>query len=224
MRISEIFYSIQGEGTYTGLPMVFVRFQGCPLRCTWCDSKYTWEFKGGEELPLDAVLARVAEYPTKHICITGGEPLAHLPDFLALAKGLKKRGYWIEVETAGAHRLPMEDSVHPSTGSGRTVPAIDSWVMDIKCPGSGMEQHNKYAEVSRLREEDQLKFVVADRADFDFALRVLGEHKPRCHVLFSPVWDAVDLAALAEWVKNETPQARLSLQVHKVIWGEKRGV
>ncbi len=212
MRISEVFYSIQGEGVYAGLPMAFIRFQGCPFRCRWCDSAYTWDFKGGEELTLAAVLERVATWPARHVCITGGEPLAHLRDLLALARALKDRGYWMEVETAGGHPLPQDAP-------------IDCWVMDIKCPGSGMERFNRYGELAGLRPQDQLKFVVADRRDFDFSLEVLARHRPRCHVLFSPVWGELEPAALAEWVKAEAPHARLSLQVHKVIWDpNRRGV
>ncbi len=212
MRISELFYSVQGEGAYAGLPMAFVRFQGCPFQCRWCDSEYTWDFQGGVDMTLGDLMARLEDWPAKHVCITGGEPLAHARDFRALAQALHERGYWIEVETAGGHRLPW------------TVP-VDSWVMDIKCPGSGMERFNKYSQVSRLRPQDQLKFVTADRRDFDFAVAVLREHRPRCHVLFSPVWGEIEVSLLAEWVKRETPEARVSLQVHKFIWEPtRRGV
>lgn len=211
MRISEIFYSIQGEGVFTGVPMVFVRLQGCPFRCVWCDSVHTWDNKDGVEMSLEAVMEKVATFPTKHVCITGGEPLAQPREFKSLANALKKQGYWTEVETSGGYELPMDAP-------------IDSWVMDIKCPGSTMERYNKYGEVSRLREQDQLKFIVADRKDFDFALGVLEKHKPVCHVLFGPSWDQIDPSQLAEWVKNEAPKARLSIQVHKVLWGNKRGV
>lgn len=212
MRISEIFYSIQGEGVYAGVPMIFIRFQGCPLRCRWCDSQYTWDFEGGSEMSLDKVLSTVATWPAKHVCVTGGEPLAHIRDFKALTVALKERGYWIEVETAGAHRLPQELGV-------------DSWVMDIKCPGSEMERFNKYDQLALLRPQDQLKFVLANRQDFDFAIGVLKDWQPQGHILFSPVWGEMDLQALTEWVKAEAPQGRLSLQVHKVVWEpNRRGV
>jgi 7-carboxy-7-deazaguanine synthase len=212
MRISEIFYSIQGEGLYTGLPMVFVRLQGCPFRCTWCDSVYTWDPKSGEEMTLHAVMGAVAKWPAKHVCITGGEPLAQPRDFMALAKALKAKDYWIEVETSGGYEIPM-------------AAPIDSWVMDIKCPGSGMERYNKYAELARLREQDQVKFVVTGRRDFDFALDVLKRHETKAAVLFSPAWDQVNPADLAEWVKADAPRSRLSLQIHKVIWApNRRGV
>ena len=212
MRISEVFYSVQGEGAYAGLPMVFVRLQGCPFRCRWCDSEYTLDFGAGTEIALAETLDAVARWPSKRVCITGGEPLAHLRDFNALALALKERGYWIEVETAGGHRLPMD------------IP-IDCWVMDIKCPGSEMERFNKYGELSRLRPQDQLKFVTADRRDFDFALGVLKKYKPQCHLLFAPVWGELAPATLAEWLKTEAPDARLSVQIHKVIWEpDRRGV
>ena len=163
-------------------------------------------------MSLEEVMEHLGKYPSKMVCVTGGEPLAHLPDFKVLAEALKQGGYWIEVETSGGYRLAWESPV-------------DSWVMDMKCPASGMEQFNKYEEVPRLRPQDQLKFVVADRQDFQFALDVLTRHAPGCAILFSPVYGQLDLAVLAEWVKREAPQARLSMQIHKYIWDpNRRGV
>ena len=212
MRISEIFYSLQGEGILTGVPMVFIRLQGCPFRCRWCDSQYTWDNQGGTEMALDEVMAQVDRWPAKHVCITGGEPLAHPRDFEALVLALKQRGRWIEVETSGGYPLRWD------------LP-VDSWVMDIKCPGSEMERFNNYGELAAIRPQDQLKFVVTDRKDFDFAMRVLAHWSPKGHILFSPVWGEVSLQDIAQWVKNETPEARLSIQLHKVIWEpNRRGV
>ncbi len=212
MRISEVFYSLQGEGAWAGCPMVFVRLQGCPFRCRWCDSAYTLDFEGGDEMALPDVLRKVAEYRCKMVCITGGEPLARPRDFEALVTALKAGGYWMEVETSGGYKLPWQ------------LP-IDSWVMDMKCPASGMERFNKYEEIPSLRSQDQLKFVVAGREDFDFALSVVEKHKPACQVLFTPAWGELPPATLAEWVKAESPAARVSLQLHKYIWEpNKRGV
>lgn len=212
MKISEIFYSVQGEGVWAGVPMAFIRLQGCPFQCLWCDSRYTWDPKGGVDLEVEDVLGRIAAFPTKHVCITGGEPLAQPRALRVLANELHAQGYWIEVETSGGYPIPWDAPV-------------DSWVMDVKCPGSGMERFNRYEGLSRMRPQDQLKLVVADRADFDFAAAILARYQPKCHVLFSPVWGEVDLAALTEWIKAEAPQARLSLQIHKVIWEPtRRGV
>ncbi len=212
MRISEIFYSIQGEGLFTGVPMIFIRLQGCPYRCTWCDSAYTWDAAAGQRQSLEQVLGVVAQWPATHVCITGGEPLAQPKDFLALAHALKHRGYWIEVETAGGIAIPREAP-------------IDSWVVVVKCPGSSMERIIQLETLALLRPADQVKFVVASRADFDFALAVLRRHPTSAQTLFTPAWDRLAPEALVEWVKAEAPQARLSLQAHKYIWGPaRRGV
>ena len=191
--------------------MAFVRLQGCPFRCTWCDSAYTWDNEGGKEMSLLEILTELGKWPTRKACITGGEPLAHPRDLRALAHALNERDYWIEVETAGGHRLPFD------------LP-IDCWVMDVKCPESGMEEVNKYDQLGQLRAQDQLKFVVANRRDFDFALDVLEKHPTKSQVLFSPVW-GLEYAEIAEWVKDEAPLGRLSLQLHKFIWEpNRRGV
>ncbi len=205
MKISEIFYSVQGEGSWVGYPMAFIRFQGCPFRCRWCDSEYTLDFHQGEETPLEEVMRRVEAFGVKRACITGGEPLAHLRDFKTLVLALKELGYWLEVETSGGYRLPWDSPV-------------DCWVMDIKCPASDMEKYNKYEELPRLRPQDQLKFVVVDRADFEFSLDVLRRYRPKCQVLFSPAFGELQPDVLADWVKRDAPEARLSLQLHKYIW------
>ena len=247
IRVSEIFWSLQGEGVYTGVPMAFVRFAFCPWRCAWCDSVFTWGCSpnslGGlpdlDEEKIDAALAgaasnqtltvgevveQVREYDCEWVCITGGEPLAQPSGFRSLVKELSGLGYMLEVETSGLNPLPRDE----------TFELIKSWVVDVKTPSSGMSRYAKTAELSRLRPSDQMKFVVRDRDDLDFAKEVCAtlplKHKgPSCTVLISPVVDTPfwegqgDLAEIAEAVKREFPFGRLSLQMHKQVWGEGRG-
>lgn len=204
MRVTEIFFSVQGEGTRAGRPCTFVRFTGCDLRCGYCDTAYA--FHGGEELDRAAILARVAAFPTRLVCLTGGEPVLQkeLPE---LSRELLERGYEVTLETHGQRPLG-----HLPDGVVRIV--------DVKTPGSG-EVTTDFGYLAALRPVDEVKFVICSRDDFDWSLDVIRRHglEGRAHLLFSPVWGRVEPRALVEWLLASGVDARLSLQLHKVVWG-----
>jgi 7-carboxy-7-deazaguanine synthase len=204
MRITEIFYSIQGESSFAGQPCVFVRLTGCPLRCTWCDSEYT--FYGGSDIPLDDVLAKVRSYGCRLVEVTGGEPL-HQPDAFALIERLCDEGYEVLVETSGAI------DISPVDRRARVI-------MDAKCPGSGMMDRMDWKNLDRLARKDEVKFVLKDRADYEFAREIVRRHDlaGRCTVLFGPVFGELDPRQLAEWVLADKLPVRFQLQLHKFIW------
>jgi 7-carboxy-7-deazaguanine synthase len=208
LKITEIFRSIQGESDSAGWPSVFVRLTGCPLRCSWCDTAYA--FHGGEWLELADIVARVAELGTSHVCVTGGEPLAQkrCPDLL---RALCERGLRVSLETSGA--LPV-DGVDP-----RVIK-----VLDLKAPASGESGRNRWANLGHLQPHDQIKFVIADRADFDWARTAIETHDlTRWDVLLSPVWETLPPGQLADWLLESRLEARLQLQMHKVLWGDQPG-
>jgi len=208
LKITEIFRSIQGESDSAGWPTVFVRLTGCPLRCVWCDTAYA--FHGGEWMDVDAIVARVAELATRRVCVTGGEPLAQ-KRCLALLEALCDAGHRVSLETSGA--LPV-DGVDP-----RVVK-----VLDLKAPASGESAGNRWENLDHLQAHDQIKFVVADRNDFDWAVEHLREHDlARWDVLFSPVWETLAPGELAEWLLASGLEARMQLQMHKVLWGDQPG-
>jgi 7-carboxy-7-deazaguanine synthase len=213
MRITEIFHSIQGESSYAGLPCVFVRLTWCNLRCVWCDSEYT--FTGGVEMSVDQVLEKVRGYGCKLVEVTGGEPLVQKRECCELVKRLCDQDYTVLVETGG------------SLDAGALDPRAIK-ILDVKCPGSGEAGHNFWANLEHLNPRDEIKFVIKDRADFDFALDVikkyqLDDREPR--LLFSPVWGTVDLQDLAAWIIQTGLPGRMQLQLHKYIWGpDKQGV
>ena len=208
MRVTEIFHSIQGESSHMGRPCVFVRLTGCNLRCRWCDSEYT--FTGGEKTSLDDVMDRVRSYGCKLVEITGGEPLAQAEAF-ELIHRLAEEGFEVLIETSGSIDIAPVD---------RRAKII----LDVKCPGSGEAAKNRWENLGQLRPHDEVKFVIADRADYDFAKRVVEERKLE-NVLFSPVWGELDMKTLAEWMLADRVTARLQTQLHKHIWGaEARGV
>src|SRR5690242_11037043 len=209
LRISEIFHSIQGEADAVGWPTVFVRLTGCPLRCVWCDTAYA--FEGGGWRTFDEILAEVGGYGAQHVCVTGGEPLAQ-KRCLDLLTRLCDGGYEVSLETSGALDISQVDSrVHR--------------VVDMKAPGSGESARNLMGNLEHLTARDQLKFVLADRADYDWAVAMLREHDldARCMVLFSPVYGKLAPGTLAEWILEDRLPVRLQIQLHKVLWGEEPG-
>lgn len=209
LRVSEIFHSLQGESTRVGLPTVFIRLTGCPLRCTWCDTTYA--FAGGDTLTLATILDRVAAFDCRMVCVTGGEPLAQ-SNCLMLLSALCDAGYSVSLETSGALDIAAVD------------PRV-ARIIDIKAPDSGESAKNRWENLATLRPADELKFVLASRTDYDWAKSVLaGRHlTEKCPVLFSPVWDSLPAAQLAEWILQDRLPVRFQLQLHKVLWGTERG-
>ena len=211
MRITEIFHSIQGESSYAGKPCVFVRLTGCPLRCTWCDTAYA--FYGGTDMTLDAVRSKVRAYDCRLVEVTGGEPL-HQPGAFVLIEQLCEEGYDVLIETSGAIDItPVDRRAHV--------------ILDVKCPGSGMTDRMDWTNLSRLTAKDETKFVIKDRADYDWACSILTQYElpQRCPVLFSPVFGELDPRQLAEWVLADKLPVRYQLQLHKYIWtSDMRGV
>ena len=212
MTINEIFYSIQGESTYAGKPCVFVRLTGCDLRCTWCDTTYS--FHEGRKMSVDDVLQEVDRYGSPLVEVTGGEPLLQ-PDVYPLMERLLESGRTVLLETGG--------QVDVSRVPGSVVK-----VMDVKCPGSGESAKNEWSNLERLGSRDQVKFVIKDRADYEFSRDIVARHTldRRCDaVLFSPVHGVLDPADLSAWVLEDRLPVRVQLQIHKHIWGpEVRGV
>jgi 7-carboxy-7-deazaguanine synthase len=211
MRVTEIFHSIQGESSHVGQPCVFVRLTGCPLRCTWCDTDYA--FYGGQERSIDEVLALVHDYGCPLVEVTGGEPLVQ-PDCFPFITGLCDAGYRVLLETSGAVDIaPVDPRAHV--------------ILDVKCPGSGMTDRMHWPNLSRLAAKDEAKFVLADRADYDWAKEILAQYgiAVRCPVLFSPVFGSLGARELAEWILADKLPVRFQIQLHKYIWApDMRGV
>ena len=209
LRVTEIFHSIQGESTLAGLPTVFVRLTGCPLRCHYCDTAYA--FHGGQHMPLQDILKRVRGYPARHVTVTGGEPLAQ-PTCTKLLRELCDNGYKVSLETGGSLDISPVDA--------RVVR-----VLDIKTPGSGEVTSNLLANLERLRSTDQVKFVICHRQDYEWTCERLEQWRlqDRCELLFSPSHGALQPAELADWILQDGLQVRLQLQLHKQIWGDVPG-
>lgn len=210
LRITEIFYSLQGETRTVGLPTAFVRLTGCPLRCAYCDTEYA--FHGGEKWPLETVLDKVASYRPRYVTVTGGEPLAQ-PNCWLLLEALCDAGYEVSLETSGAIAM---DGVDP-----RVIK-----VMDIKTPSSGEMARNRFENVDYLSAADQVKFVIGDRADYEWARFKIDELQLAARVgeiLFSPVHRALDAAELAGWMLGDNLPVRLQLQLHKLLWHDEPG-
>src|SRR5690606_31242609 len=211
LRVTEIFHSVQGESTWAGLPCTFVRLTGCPLRCVWCDTEYA--FHGGERMSLDEIIERVDQIGTNLVEITGGEPLVHRNAF-TLVERLLDRGFTVLVETSGAIDIaPLDPRAHR--------------IMDLKCPDSGESARNLWSNLDHLTGRDEVKFVIASRADYEWARDVIRERGLDVRVkegslralLFSPVWDRMDFQQLAGWILEDRLPVRYQIQLHKIIWG-----
>ncbi len=207
LNITEIFYSLQGEAKEVGIPTVFVRLTGCPLRCNYCDTAYA--FKGNNPLSIQHILDEVAQYNTRYVCVTGGEPMAQ-SNCLKLLDSLIDSGYNVSMETSGSIDIaPVNNKV--------------SIVMDIKTPSSTEEHQNRYENLPILKSKDQLKFVIASRSDFDWCTEILDNHEVESEILFSPVYESLKPVELADWILEKKLNVRLQVQLHKLLWGDQKG-
>ncbi|MFW6350101.1 MAG: 7-carboxy-7-deazaguanine synthase QueE [Thiohalospira sp.] len=209
LRVTEVFRSLQGEARQVGRPTVFVRLTGCPLRCGWCDTPYA--FTGGESRSLDSLVAEVAGHGVEHVTVSGGEPLAQR-GCLDLLTALCEAGHSVSLETSGALDITGVD------------PRVER-VVDLKPPGSGEAHQNRWANLDDLRPADQVKFVLADRGDYEWARDVVAEYglDRRCEILFSPVHEALSARDLADWVVADGLPVRFQVQLHKYLWGDEAG-
>ena len=209
LRLTEIFHSLQGEASRAGLPTVFVRLTGCPLRCVWCDTTYS--FSGGEPASIESVLAEVGKYPARQVCVTGGEPLAQ-KECLPLLTALCDAGYDVSLETSGALDIAGID------------PRV-ARIMDLKAPDSGECARNRWENLPLLTPRDEIKIVIASRVDYEWAREQLHERRLAecCPVLLSPAQGLVDPTALAEWILADGLAVRFQMQLHKLLWGNAKG-
>ena len=209
LKLTEIFHSLQGEADSVGIPTVFVRLTGCPLRCQYCDTAYA--FHGGEWWEIEAIVARVRELGARYVCVTGGEPLAQ-KSCPQLLEALCNAGLRVSLETSGAMSL---EGIDP-----RVV-----LVVDVKTPGSGEEGRNRYDELQRLTSKDQVKFVICDRGDYEWSLRRVRDLalEARCGVLFSPSYEQLPARELADWILADRLTVRFQIQLHKILWGNTPG-
>ena len=210
LKIFEIFHSLQGETSRIGLPTVFVRLTGCPMRCTYCDTAYA--FSGGGNMEITDIMQKVAEFGTQYVTVTGGEPLAQKECYILL-KTLCDAGYSVSLETGGAMDIAPVD-------------ARVSVILDIKTPASNEEKNMLWSNLAHIKPKDEIKFVLCNRADYDWVKAKLSELKlpEKCPVLFSPSFHDLKADELASWVLADKLQVRMQIQLHKVLWGERAGV
>ena len=207
LNITEIFYSLQGEAKEVGIPTVFVRLTGCPLRCNYCDTAYA--FKGNNPLSIKSIMEQIKKYNTRYVCVTGGEPMAQ-SNCLILLDTLIKAGYKTSMETSGSIDIsPVNKKV--------------SVVMDLKTPSSTEQSQNRYENITLLESKDQLKFVIASRSDFDWCCSILESYDVLSDVLFSPVYESLKPVDLADWILEKQLNVRLQVQLHKLLWGDQKG-
>ena len=209
LKIHEIFYSLQGESSRVGLPTVFVRLTGCPMRCVYCDTAYA--FSGGSNMDVDEILVKVAEFGARYVTVTGGEPLAQ-KGCHQLMKALCDAGYSVSLETGGA--IDISD-----------VDKRVSVILDIKTPDSGEMQNNLWSNLAHLKAEDEVKFVLCSHSDYEWAKQLLSEQSlaSKCSILFSPVYSQLNPTDLADWIVADKLQVRMQVQLHKILWGEVAG-
>jgi len=209
MKINEIFHSIQGEGKNIGLPTIFVRTTGCNLRCTYCDTTYA--YYEGEEMNLHDIIEKIKRWNCRRICLTGGEPLLQeeMPEFVDMLVQYK---YDINIETNGS--MDISDIVKKDVVIS----------MDMKCPSSGMHDKMREENIGLLRKRDELKFVLGNREDYKYAVDTIKKHEPVCSIVMQPSWGKLDAAKLAEWILDDGIDVRLSFQLHKILWGDRKGI
>ncbi len=208
MKINEIFHSIQGEGFDAGRPTIFIRLTGCNLRCSYCDTTYA--FYEGKEMEIEEIMEEIKKWRCRRVCITGGEPLLQ-EDVYSLIDSLLEKGYDVSVETNG------------SIDIRKLVERNVTIKMDYKLPSSGMNEKMLEENIHWLREKDEIKFVIGNREDYEYALGIMKRYSPKCHIVVQPVWNKMDVKKVAQWILDDGIDAILSLQIHKIIWGEERG-
>ena len=210
LKIFEIFYSLQGESSRVGLPTIFIRLSGCPMRCHYCDTAYA--FQGGSMMAMDEIIKTIKKYDTRYVTVTGGEPLAQ-KEVLSLLKVLANQNYEVSLETGGGLSIKEVD------------PRIKI-ILDIKTPESGEEKKNYWDNLNLIHSKDEIKFVLCSREDYDWAKKILHQYKltEKCDVLFSPVYQKLNTTDLGNWILEDQLPVRMQIQLHKLLWGEKPGV
>ena len=210
LKIFEIFYSLQGESSRVGLPTIFIRLSGCPMRCHYCDTAYA--FQGGSMMTIDEIIKTIKKYDTRYVTVTGGEPLAQ-KEVLSLLKVLADQNYEVSLETGGGLSIKEVD------------PRIKI-ILDIKTPESGEEKKNHWDNLNLIHSKDEIKFVLCSREDYDWAKKILHQYKltEKCDVLFSPVYQKLNTTDLGNWILEDQLPVRMQIQLHKLLWGEKPGV